>query len=518
MKEINKALLLLILIFTITDAIAQKEVLSIPFGYKSTFYDSKESLAISNKATGGLVLFIEDSDVSKAFLLDANLVLKGEIFCQNLPNAFKEFIGHQINTDGSYSIFYTNNSKKKLGELNINFLKKNATAQTLDFKLKKEAYVESISHNGKFYFMSATRGTSDLNFYCFNDGKISNKNTISLDFLEEIKNDYLKKAFDLLVSKAFTHGSLVKMDNETPNAIETTSRPHKLYIIDDKFVFTFDNNKKDTKIVSVNPDTFDFNVLNVDQPEIDGVSEFINHNSYLYDDKIFQIKSSSSSMRFTVKDYRTQELIKEIVLNKEDSITFKNTPIIQEGPAFIAGKRTRKMEATSKFLRKISAGDIGIAVHKKNNKNRITLGSKKEIRSGGAMMPMGGFGGIPMGGFGPLSASFNPTFFAYGGYSSTKTVRIECLFNNDFQHIEGDIPDNVFDDIKAFEDTFTEITSVTKEKNNEPTDDIYGIESFDEDDSSNKPKLKNVFRHDDKLYFGFIGSQDKNYHLIEFED
>lgn len=198
-------------------------------------------------------------------------------------------------------------------------------------------------------------------------------------------------------------------------------------------------------------------------------------------------------MKFTIKDFSSKELLKEIVLKKEDSITFKNTPIVQESPSAFSGKRIRKMEQTSKFLRKISAGDIGISAYKKNNQYRITLGSKKEIARGGAMMPMGGFGGIPLGGFGPLSVGFNPTFFAYGGYSSTKTTRIDCLFDNKFEHVPGDVPDNIFDKIKAFEDTF-------------------------EDNYFEKLELRNLFWHGDKLYFGYISTKDRNYHLVEFTE
>src|SRR5690606_22325633 len=50
-----------------------------------------------------------------------------------------------------------------------------------------------------------------------------------------------------------------------------------------------------------------------------------------------------------------------------------------------------------------------------------------------------------------VTSSFNPTFFSYGGYpsiESNKTKRIECLFNDNFDHIEGEIPQNVFNRLK----------------------------------------------------------------------
>ena len=215
-------------------------------------------------------------------------------------------------------------------------------------------------------------------------------------------------------------------------------------------------------------------------------------------------------MKFTVKHFDTQEMLKEIVLHKDDSITFKNTPIIQEGPAFIAGTITREMEATSKFLRKVSAGDIGIAAYRNDGNYRITLGSKKEIRSGGgAMMPLGGFGAMPMASFGPANVTFNPTFYAYGNYTSTKTVRIDCLFNEDFNHIAGEVPENILDKVKAFEDSFDSETLTDGSS-------AKGYKRFNGNTSKSDIELKNLFWHQDQLYFGYLDTGDRNYHLVKF--
>ena len=468
----------------------QNEVLEIPIAYQSTFYDNKESLAISNEETGELVLFIEDNKNSKAYLLNKDLKVESGIVFPSLSNTFKNFIGYQINEDKSYSIFFSNNSYKKFGELNLDFSNNKSIISELPFKPKKEVYVESISYKGQFYLMTATKNSNDVSFYKYNTGRFLKNKTVSFEFIQsKYFNGITKKAYHRLVSKGLgSFGSLVKMDINTPNSIEITSNPNKLYTINNEFIFTFDDFVDKTKIIILNPESFDLKTLEFDKPTIHQ-SEFINHNSYLYDNKIFQIKSSSYSMKFVAKDFNTKKILKEITLNKEDSITFKNTPIIQEGPAFIAGKRTREMEKTSKFLRKVSSGDIGISAYKQNNNYKIVLGSKVEIKTGG-----GGFSGLPMGGFGPLSVSFNPTFFAYGGYSSSKSTHIDCLFDDNFEHVKGRISENVFDRIKTYE------------------------EFFENDIFSKKIKLKNLFRHNKKLYLGYLNSSDRNYHLIEFID
>ena len=143
----------------------------------------------------------------------------------------------------------------------------------------------------------------------------------------------------------------------------------------------------------------------------------------------------------TVTHLESEQAVKKITLNKEETIGFKNTPIIQEGGAYA---KYREMEKTTKFLRKISQGDLGVSVYKLFDDYVITLGSTKEVATGGGFAPIG-FGAFPVATAGAVTVTFNPTFYAYGGYSSTKAVRIECLFDNDLNHLEGEISLNVFD-------------------------------------------------------------------------
>lgn len=197
-------------------------------------------------------------------------------------------------------------------------------------------------------------------------------------------------------------------------------------------------------------------------------------------------------MVFNVKDFETKKMLKEIKLNKEDSITFKNTSIVQEGGGFglnISGDvRTRELEKTSKFLRKVSRSNAGIAVFKTNGIYQIVLGGHIEASSGGVgMMPMagGGFGGMAGG---QSFTIFSPIFGSYGGYSSSKSTVINCLFNDKFEHVKGKLPENIFDKIDAY------------------------------DTEKGDLKLKTVFKHNEKFYLGHFDKKTKHYRLIGFDE
>ena len=162
------------------------------------------------------------------------------------------------------------------------------------------------------------------------------------------------------------------------------------------------------------------------------------------------ISATSDDMGFSVKTLDSGEELKNIIITKDDEITFSNTPIIQEGGMYSS---YREMEKTSKFLRRLGKEDIGVAVSKHKGNYVVTMGSKKEISRGGAPMMMPGVG-FPMASAGAFAVTFNPTFFAYGSYSSTKATRIECLFDENLNHKEGEIPKNSFDRIKEAADKF----------------------------------------------------------------
>src|SRR5690606_40152917 len=71
------------------------------------------------------------------------------------------------------------------------------------------------------------------------------------------------------------------------------------------------------------------------------------------------------------------------ILKRDASISFKNTPIIQEGATAVPFVNRRELEESSKYLRKITSGDLGITVLKQDNHFYITLGGYKEVNNSG---------------------------------------------------------------------------------------------------------------------------------------
>ena len=113
-------------------------------------------------------------------------------------------------------------------------------------------------------------------------------------------------------------------------------------------------------------------------------------------------------MVMQIKDFNGS-LIKEHYIDRDEPITIKNSPIIQEGQTALPFVNRREMEETSKFLRKVTSGKLGVTAYKNNNEYFFTIGGYKIVQSGGGMMMMPGGGFSNAGGTVSPTGTFAPT-------------------------------------------------------------------------------------------------------------
>ncbi|WBX76422.1 hypothetical protein PG911_17620 [Tenacibaculum ovolyticum] len=73
--------------------------------------------------------------------------------------------------------------------------------------------------------------------------------------------------------------------------------------------------------------------------------------------------------------------------------------------------------------------------------------------------------GIAIASLGNTTVFFNPTQFTFNATLNSKSTRIECLFDQNFNHINGEIDKNVFDKMQKDNANFTNDMTVIKYKN-----------------------------------------------------
>ncbi|MBQ4818964.1 hypothetical protein [Aquimarina sp. MMG016] len=486
---------ILTFLFSSTSFFSQEKVFELDGAFSSNKYSQKDSYAIPNQLTGELMLLMEEKEIFNANLLDSEYKIKDKIVAKVLPSKYQYILGYNV-TDKNYSLFFSNTKSTKFGVQIFDFKNNTSKPIELDFKLKKEKYVESINYKNKIHLITITKNSSDLNIYTFDEEFNPQKEVISLKRLELTNhNSKLISTYKVLLNTKdplSTFIDITKIETQNPNVIETTSKENKLYQFDNQIVFSFDYNYRETKLCNINLDTFEPIFKTYNKP---GKSEegYKKSNSYIFDNKLFQIASSSQKMKFSILDLNTEKVIKEYAITKEDSITFKNSPILQEGggmfPAFTQN-RVREMEKTAKYLRKISSADLGISVYKTGKVYNVILGGTKETQSGGTFTPSFGpsFGiSGTMGDFSTAWVSFNPTFYGYSNYSNTKSTYINCRFDKNFEHLKGTIQKNIYDMVDYFEETLDD------------------------------PLAINIFLHQNKIHYGYYDIDDSQYKLFKFK-
>ncbi|CAM1340049.1 conserved hypothetical protein [Tenacibaculum amylolyticum] len=470
----------MVLFLTSITTFAQQRLTSFKNVLKENSTDIKDVIPVVNKENGNTIMFIADAKNVYGYKLNPEFQLIDKLASETKKRKYKIFIGGDIHGQ-DYRIFLSNTSQNKFASINFSFT--NKTTSSTEFKLPQyEYFVQTIAPKNKLYLLTADKNSGNLYLYSFDKNGTPIKDKINLESTHIVgKYDRAVKIATLLTGQE----SVQKIEKDTPNAIETVSDPVKMYVRDGNIIITFDQNKKVTYVLNIDIESKNSSTKVYDKPLANLKSSRKKTNSFIYGDYMFGIAANKEIFSMHILDYPSGNFIKEYAVSKNEKISFKNTPIIQEGGAY---NSYRELEKTKKFLRKITSENIGISVIKIAGDYLFTIGGYVNQRQGGGMMMMGGgFGAIPIGTIGSATFFFNPTMFAYNSFSNTKSTRIEGVFNDNFEHIPNkEIPENVFDKIN--------------------------------DSKTYNETAKTVFRYKDFFIKGDYNTRTKIYHLKKFTE
>ena len=434
----------------------------------------RQSFNVVDQKSGNFAVFLEGSNSVLGFLYNENKKEIGRIESTDLPNKYQELIGYLI--DGKTIILFMNTKNgRSYGVLKFDFENNISTVEELDFKLKKEGYLESLSIDNTFYLFSRPNHSNQINIYEFNSDLTSTLHEIKFkkdEFLD--RRDKPIHLYEILSDP-------IKIENKTPNSIETTSKNVKLYNHGKKVSITSDRYKEYTYLINIDLENYNYSSERIFKPPFEDSYFGLRTNSFLFENNLFQIISSSDQLNIQITDIDTKETIKKYSVKKKEPISFKNSLIIQEGGGL---DKYRELDKTSQFLRKISQAHAGISVLKQDGVFQITYGSAIEKTNAGGYVIIGAtVGGI---GGAIVMASINSITTSYYGYTNTKSVRVTGLFDKNFNHIEGEVPLNIFDRIKLY------------------AENIKGLQA------------ETIISLEDSYLFGYYNKKEKVYKLVKF--
>lgn len=435
-------------------SVGQEQVLA--FNLESDLKRSnKTTYALTNKLTNDFVIAIKEKKTMYAKLFDASYNLKSSVSFKAPKRKYDDPLGYSVNGN-VYTMVYATTKKWKFIAIVIDFDAKTSKDIELDFSLKDELYIETVNHNNKLFTISAIEEkvsihelNPNLEFQLVKEIPIDK--TVKKSWAYEGYNSIFDFFTTTLNDRKFE-----KIDHRVPASIEQASKPNKVYRFDDRLVLTLEDEDNGTYIYELDLNSFEFETHRISYPS-GKIDNYKKHNTFLYEDLVFQLSSSRKEMDFSILNYNG-ELLKTFYYGKDDPISIMNGKIIQDGQTAIPFKTKREFEETSKYLRKVSAGDIGMSIIKNNGLYEITLGGVKEIQAGGSGFMMGpGFGSMPIGNTG-LVMTFNPTFYSYESYTNTKATFFDTVLTENFEHVKKEFEPTVFDRIDDYMVDYDKVT------------------------------------------------------------
>lgn len=456
-----------------------------------------QSFPLVNSENEEIGMFLLDKDEIRSYLFDFNYALKDSFTTNRTKGSVDILLGHTFENN-NYSLIFTNKNKNKFSSTSIDVINKKTNSKEIDIKLKKEIFLESFSYNNRLYILTIKDKSSILKLYELKNREIVRESDI--DFTDHKLSKNNKKLHYLLFNNtaAINEGIILnKIDNKNPNSIDLASYPNKIYCYNNTIYITIDLYKEYTKLISIDLTTFTPNIDDYSFPKVDCDNDLgISSNSYLLDNKIYQISGCANELYISISNFTNGTKIKEWNVSKNEDIDFKNTSLIQLGGTFNKNKKHKELTETQQFLRKIETGNVGISAYKTQDNLELTIGGYKKMATKEIAAAVASgvifIGGVPynssIGSSNPYYYS-NTTFYGFLNYSYARSVYFKSLLNENLENITESIQGNAFDKIRDF---------LIDKKNEISTETIFRVNGY--------------------YILGYYNKKEEKYYLLKFEN
>lgn len=450
----KKTTFLLFLLLITINAFAQEVVNSTVLELKK----NRDVFQTVNHEKNTVTLFISDKEKVKAINLNEKMKIVDSISAER-PNTktYANMIGYNTSNDGTRLYWSSNNQENILAQL-YDFNNRKTANKEYKLILKNEKVLQKFSENENFYILTVIKNSNIFKLYVFNNEGNYTEKMIPTERFHFLESDYKKSNLSGVLSENLPPFdppfSLQNIIVENPTSLTDAAKKRKCYFNNKQITITNDSNIDFTQVILINLNDFTATEKMVKKPYLSGERAFLNSNSFYFDNKLYQIKTSSEIFHFTIKDL-DDNIIKEYIANSTNPIEFKNSEIYQEGGSF-GGKRI--LENSSQFIRKTNNLSSAVSCYRIGPNTLITFGGVSALQQSTGQIFAGQFG-LVGGVIGALA--FNPAMESFNSYTNRKVVKIEGLFDSQGNHIKGELQPLAFDKIRTFFDKNNDVSSQT---------------------------------------------------------
>jgi len=362
-----RQIILAILLLYYGSGFSQKLLNSFPLSLKK----DKDVFQIVDNQTHNTTFFVSDNKKVKAILLDQNMHIKDSITTVSPKSSnYSNMIGYN-KSNGNIRLFWASEDFKNIYAQSFNFKSKNIGGVTQQLPLINEKVLGNFSENNKLYLLTIVEKTSTLRLYVFDENFIIKAYAIDLKEQKFYNENFkLSSLYDNVLSPEFGNTQIVNLD--VPSRLSGAVNRRKIYSNKKEITITLDHNINFTQLISIDLETLKTEVSLITMPFIeDSNPQNTKTNSFLFEDKIYQIKLTRKKMKIDLKDLNGA-LIKEYMINDSIDLGLKNAKILKTGDDF---GRDKIIEKPLQFLSEVYNKNLSINCVKYGNDYFLTFGA-----------------------------------------------------------------------------------------------------------------------------------------------
>lgn len=421
-----------------------------------------QTLNIEDVKTKDIYVFASDNKDLKILKYNKSFFLTQQFTDSIKFEKDRNLLGYSIGDDQNPLLYWSTKNYSNIRIIKYNLNNRTTKSLNFDFPVNHDYIVTTFQKDNVFYVLAKEKLQPHLLLYKFENGNC------------EIKMfDFSAFAFQNGAGKNFSFSLLIlrypiqKIDADTYNPLDKTAAINKMYVVENHIILTLDYSPKKTQVFDLNIETAEIKEKTFNLPV--STSALKAANSFYSDKKLFQIGANKDAFLFDIKDFDSGETIKSISVTKNDSITFKNSPLFLQMNDY----KPQQLKTTAKFLKTLADLGAGISVLKSKKNSFITFGGFVEYRD-----------------------------YYYSGYNADDIL--------DAPPVEYTQSKMVY-----FESLFDENYNFIKSKQSEPLalDNLFYYLSIDKNIA-----LQNILKLDDYYILSYYDTNSKQYIMRKFTD
>lgn len=341
--------------------LGQTILTSFPLDLKNS-KESKQILNVENSRTHDVFVFATDQKNITILKYNSALFLTDQFTSPLINSDCELLIGHSFSEDGNPTLYWSSEGFRNI--LIVKYNLKNKTYKTLNFKspFSNQYVITQFQKDNLFYILTIEKFEQALIVYTFRNEKVEQKIFDFSSFKFQEKNTQFVTFNQLIWANPIEK---IKVDDYNP--VFKSTKKNKVYMMKDHIILTLDHNPKKTQVFDIDLESHDLNEKNFIQPIIQEPKAI--SNSFYQDGKLYQINASESELLLDIKDYNANQIIKSVKVSKNDTIRFKNSPLVIQKN----NEKPTELKKTKKFLQHLFRLDIGLSVFKNEQNTFITI-------------------------------------------------------------------------------------------------------------------------------------------------